>query len=94
MDDVGEVNLSAPGVGVHSAWTGGGFRTLSGTSMAVPHVAGVAALYLEEQPTLSGPDLWRALQKRALSLGDVRDFGSGLVQARTEAASESGGVGR
>ena len=94
MDDVGEVDLSAPGVGVHSAWTGGGFRTLSGTSMAVPHVAGVAALYLEEQPTLSGPDLWRALQTRALSLGDVRDFGSGLVQARTETASESGGVGR
>ncbi len=92
MDDIGEVNLSAPGVGVHSAWTGGGFRTLSGTSMAAPHVAGVAALYLEEQPTLSGPDLWRALQTRALPLGDVRDFGSGLVQARAEAASDSEGV--
>lgn len=94
MDDIGEVNLSAPGVGVHSAWTGGGFRTLSGTSMAAPHVAGVAALYLEEQPALSGPDLRRALQTRALPLGDVRDFGSGLVQARAEMASESGGVGR
>ena len=81
MDDIGEVDFSAPGVGVHSAWTGGGFRTLSGTSMAVPHVAGVAALYLEEQPTLSARELWRALQARALPLGDVRDFGSGLVQA-------------
>jgi subtilisin family serine protease len=88
MDDIGEVNLSAPGVGVHSAWTGGGFRTLSGTSMAVPHVAGVAALYLEEQPTLSGPDLRRTLQARALPLGDVRDFGSGLVQVKAETASE------
>jgi subtilisin family serine protease len=87
MDDIGEVNLAAPGVGVHSAWTGGGFRTLSGTSMAVPHVAGVAALYLEEAPNLSGPDLWRTLQTQALSLGDVRDFGSGLVQARGLAAS-------
>jgi subtilisin family serine protease len=90
MDDIGEVNLSAPGVAVHSAWTGGGFRTLSGTSMAVPHVAGIAALYLEEQPTLSGPDLWRTLQALALPLGDVRDFGSGLVQARAETASGPG----
>ena len=88
MDDIGVVNLSAPGVSVHSAWTGGGFRTLSGTSMAVPHVAGVAALYLEEQPGLSGPDLWRMLQTRALPLGDVRDFGSGLVQASAHAASD------
>jgi subtilisin len=83
MDEIGEVNLSAPGVAVHSAWTGGGFRTLSGTSMAVPHVAGVAALYLEEEPGLSGPGLWRALDERALHLGDARDFGRGLVQAPT-----------
>ena len=81
MDEIGEVNLSAPGVGVHSAWIGGGYRTLSGTSMAVPHVAGVAALYLEEQPDLSARDLWRILQARAQPLGDARDFGSGLVHA-------------
>jgi subtilisin family serine protease len=88
MDDIGEVNLSAPGVGVHSAWTGGGFRTLSGTSMAVPHVAGVAALYLQEEPTLSALDLRRALESRAQPLGDARDFGSGLVQARRDSACE------
>jgi subtilisin family serine protease len=82
MDDIGQVNLCAPGVAVHSAWTGGAFRTLSGTSMAAPHVAGVAASYLEEEPTLSGLDLWRTLERRALPLGDTRDFGRGLVQAR------------
>jgi len=81
MDEIGEINLAAPGVGVHSAWTGGGFRTRSGTSMAVPHVAGVAALYLEERPNLSARDLWRALQARAQPLGDPCDFGRGLVQA-------------
>ena len=81
MDETGEVNLSAPGVDVHSAWTGGGFRSLSGTSMAVPHVAGVAALYLEERPTLSALELRFALEARARPLGDARDFGRGLVRA-------------
>jgi subtilisin family serine protease len=96
MDDVGEVNLCAPGVGVYSSWTGGGFRSLSGTSMAAPHVAGVAAWCLAEQPTRSGLDLWRTLERRALRLGDVRDFGRGLVQATdgAEAATPAGGGGR
>jgi subtilisin family serine protease len=94
MDDVGEVNLAAPGVRVHSAWTGGGFRTLGGTSMAVPHVAGVAALYLEEEPALSARGLWRALEQRALSLGDVRDFGRGLVQANAGTAPGGAASGR
>jgi subtilisin family serine protease len=93
MDETGEVNLSAPGVNVHSAWTGGGFRSLSGTSMAVPHVAGVAALYLEERPTLSALELRRALESRARPLGDSRDYGRGLVQAG-QGPDVTGGSGR
>lgn len=49
------VAISAPGVGVRSAYPGGGFRLWSGTSMSAPFVAGAAALVLERHPDWS-PD--------------------------------------
>ena len=62
----------------------GGYRGLRGTSMAAPHVAGVAALIWSVCPELSNVELRSLLAKTALDLGDLgRDasFGFGLVQA-------------
>jgi subtilisin family serine protease len=47
------VDLYAPGVAITSAWSDGNNKTISGTSMASPHVAGVAALFLSEDKTVS-----------------------------------------
>lgn len=88
-----EVDLAAPGVSIYSTYKGSAYKTLSGTSMASPHVAGTAALVLTTPVgsyDLDGNGLWdpievqNKLQATAEDLGTVgRDdlYGYGLVDA-------------
>ena len=77
-----EVELAAPGASIFSTWYDGLYATLSGTSMATPHVSGVAALAWELNPLMSNVEIRTLLQSTADDLDAVgRDaqFGFGLV---------------
>jgi subtilisin len=78
----GEIDIAAPGVAVYSSWPlPRRTNTISGTSMATPHVAGIAALWAERSGA-RGRGLWDEIVGAAQSLGGpAQDVGAGLVQA-------------
>ncbi len=80
--DGGNVDIAAPGMAVHSSFPGSRYGLNDGTSMATPHVAGIAALWYEKSQK-RGRDLVAALRSSAASLSgvDSLDCGAGLVQA-------------
>lgn len=72
------VDLGAPGVSILSTWKGGGYNTLSGTSMASPHVAGSAALYIKSNPGLNWLQVREGLKAKAEVLNNGHTDPSGL----------------
>ena len=61
------VDIGAPGVNIYSTWLKGGYKSISGTSMASPHVAGAAALYIA---THAGA-LWSEVRSALISTGEA-----------------------
>jgi subtilisin len=90
------LELSAPGVSVNSTVPGGGYASWNGTSMASPHVAGVAALVKGFNAELTGVQIRQILRDTAQPLGITNHYGHGLVravQAVTTAGATEGGTG-
>lgn len=73
--------VCAPGVGVISAKAGGGLRALSGTSMATPHVAGLAALWRQSLVAAGVPLSSRDVLSRILANATRTGFAPGATAA-------------
>ena len=88
----GDVEISAPGAAIYSTWNNGGYNTISGTSMASPHVAGLAAKLWASNPSWSNTTLRANLKNKAKAV-DIKggygattgdDYASGFGFARVQ----------
>lgn len=77
-----EVDLVAPGVNIHSTYRNKSYKTLSGTSMAAPHVSGTAALVLAKKGAMNPDELLNQLKETAQDIHhETEEQGAGLVDA-------------
>ncbi|WP_051309187.1 S8 family peptidase [Desulfogranum japonicum] len=74
------VKYFAPGVNIVSDAIGGGTKSMSGTSMAAPHVAGAAALIRQASPGVSNAQMMQALSNNGV---DITDW-NGLTRPRIQ----------
>lgn len=88
--------LVAPGAAVLSAYPGGDYAYLSGTSMAAPHLSGVIALLLSANPSLTESQLTHVLTSTVQPMGAFQpnwDSGWGRLDGYAAVASQASNVG-
>ena len=90
------ITVAAPGATVYSTVPGGGYDFKSGTSMAAPHVSGLAGLIWSVNPKLTNQDVWDLITEHADDLGDPgKDeyFGWGRINAAASVHAAAATVG-
>jgi subtilisin family serine protease len=90
------VDLAAPGVDIMSSFPGGGYVTFDGTSMAAPHVAGVAGLVLSQHPTYTVAQLKNAVMRSVDKPATLRtiympSYVTGVPHTKTGSFSRTAG---
>lgn len=88
------VDIFAPGSSITSTWStsNSALNTISGTSMAAPHVAGVAALYLDQSPSATPSQVGSALESAGVT-GRLSNIRSGSPNLLLQSLLSNGGGG-
>jgi len=79
-----KVDVAAPGESILSTWENGSYATVSGTSMACPHVSGVVALMLSANPSATPAQIYSALtssSENPSTTGSDSNIGYGVINA-------------
>jgi len=80
-DTNGAVDVTAAAVNVNSTSVSGGYQQMTGTSMASPHAAGIAALIKSAFPSLKGKDIEKKMKECSGTYTDAKYYGAGLPDA-------------
>lgn len=86
------LDISAPGTDIYSTWLNGGTNTISGTSMATPHVTGVVALMRAANPNATVAQITNTIFDTAVQVGSAQYYGAGKIDAAACVAAMVGGT--
>lgn len=87
------LDVMAPGSNIYSTMPGGRYGSMSGTSMATPHVAGLVGLMRTVNPNISVSEVRSILKNTAQPAGPALQYGSGIVNALAAVQAANGGGG-